>query len=251
MARWQTGADDAELDIDALEKEYQCPTFWGLKICVTGFDNFEERGALQDVVRRGGGMYCGDLTRDVTHLIAKEAKGKKFEAALHWGLKIVGVEWVERSMLRGMALEERLFSVLLPAEERGIGAVKEMKVEEKVELGKRGRDGEVVVQGRRKMRRVATETLGGRKDEVWADIGDRHAQRETPRDEIIKQEDMVDDTKPVEGLEPQDAVKRIFESDALRDFSGKFIVYGFDKRKVMFCISPGKISQTNKHNRPT
>jgi len=232
LLRWQAGADDTELDLNALEKEYKCPTFWGLKVCVTGFDDFEERGALVECVRGGGGMYSGDLTKDVTHLVAKEARGKKFEAAVHWGLKVVGVEWVERSVVRGMALEERLFSVLLPVEERGIGAVKEVKVEGKVELGKRGRDGEAVVQGKRKMRRVATETLEERKDEVWADIGGRHAQKEVTREVVVKQEDTVDETNPVLELEQQDTVKRIFESDALQDFSGKFIVYGFDKRKV-------------------
>lgn len=237
LRRWQAGEDDTELDLAALEKEYKCPAFWGLRVCVTGFDNFEERAALQEVVRREGGTYCGDLTRDVTHLVAKEGKGKKFEAAVHWGLKVVGIEWVERSVFRGMALEERLFSVLLPPEERGIGAVKEMKVEEKVELGKRSRDGEMIVQGRRKMRRVATETLEERKDEMWADIGGRseHEPGDVPKESIVKQEEMVDETNAIREVQQQETVKRIFKSDALKDFSGKFIVYGFDKRKV--CIS--------------
>jgi len=34
---WMSGDDD--LDVAALEKEYRMPTFFGLKICLTGFDN--------------------------------------------------------------------------------------------------------------------------------------------------------------------------------------------------------------------
>lgn len=34
---WMCGDDD--LDVAALEKEYRMPTFFGLRICLTGFDN--------------------------------------------------------------------------------------------------------------------------------------------------------------------------------------------------------------------
>jgi DNA replication regulator DPB11 len=34
---WMEGTDD--LDIAGLEKDHRVPTFYGLKICLTGFDN--------------------------------------------------------------------------------------------------------------------------------------------------------------------------------------------------------------------
>lgn len=34
---WLEGHDD--LNVAALEAEHRVPTFWGLKICLTGFDN--------------------------------------------------------------------------------------------------------------------------------------------------------------------------------------------------------------------
>lgn len=41
---WMSGDDD--LDVAALEKEYRMPTFYGLKICLTGFDNRTEPAPL-------------------------------------------------------------------------------------------------------------------------------------------------------------------------------------------------------------
>jgi DNA replication regulator DPB11 len=38
---WLEGHDD--LDVAALEAEHRVPTFLGLKICLTGFDNRTER----------------------------------------------------------------------------------------------------------------------------------------------------------------------------------------------------------------
>jgi DNA replication regulator DPB11 len=35
-AVWMTGDD---VDVTALEREYRLPTFYGLKICLTGFDD--------------------------------------------------------------------------------------------------------------------------------------------------------------------------------------------------------------------
>ena len=34
---WMEGEDD--MDVAGLEKQYRLPTFYGLKICLTGFDN--------------------------------------------------------------------------------------------------------------------------------------------------------------------------------------------------------------------
>jgi len=233
-ARWMKG-EDVRAELPALEKEYKCPTFWGLRICVTGFSDLDLRQSLTKVIEQGGGEYCGDLRQSVTHLVAKEPAGKKYEFALQWQQKIVGVEWIWMSVQRGMALEEKLFAATLPPESRGMGAVKVEEVYGVNGLGKRTRGEEQGGPvGKRKMRRVATETLGERKDEVWADIGGHHvgAGARPPQHEDTP--DTVDDVtaEVEESMVHPPTERKLFESDALKDFSGNFIVYGFDQRRV-------------------
>jgi DNA replication regulator DPB11 len=227
--KWMAGEDVREL-LPALEVHFKLPTFFGLRICVTGFSDFDERARLAETVQLLGGVYCGDLTKEVTHLVCKEPRGKKYEFAVQWRQKVVGPEWVWMSLERGMVLEEGLFLPTMRVEERGVGAIKVVEVEEKVELGKRGRGDEGDGTGRRKMRRVATDTLSGRTENMWADIGGRHGNGNAG-------EALSEDTTLVEEILPgampeSNGRKSLFEVDALKGFSGKFIVYGFDQRKV-------------------
>lgn len=121
-----------------------------------------------------GAQYHGDLTKAVTHLIAAGPRGKKFEYAGQWGIKIVTVEWLRDSLERGMVLDESLYHPLLPEEERGKGAVTRHKPTAE-SLGKRARAQEQTVDpaevGRRKLRRTASSRLGSQSDNLWADIG--------------------------------------------------------------------------------
>ena len=64
------------------------------------------RKELEDLINDNGGDYQGNLTRDVTDLIAKEPSGAKYNYACQWGIKPVSGEWVEQSLERGMILEE-------------------------------------------------------------------------------------------------------------------------------------------------
>jgi len=235
-ARWMNG-EDVRAELPALEEKYKCPTFWGLRICVTGFSDMDVRQSLTEAIVQGGGEYCGDLRQSVTHLVAKEPAGKKYEFALQWQQKIVGVEWIWMSVKRGMALEEGLFAATLPAESRGVGAVKVEEVHGVHELGKRTRGEEQGGPvGRRKMRRVATETLGERKDEVWADIGGRQVDAGVRPVQHGDAPDAADDTtaEVEESIANPPAERKLFESDALKDFSGNFIVYGFDQKRVCY-----------------
>lgn len=227
--KWMAGEDVREV-LPQLELQFKLPTFFGLRICVTGFSDFEERGRLAETIQQQGGTYCGDLTKDVTHLVCKEPKGKKYEFAVQWRQNVVGPEWVWMSLERGMVLEEALFLPTMRVGDRGVGAVKVVEVEEKAELGKRAREGESEGTGRRKMRRVATDTLSGRTENVWADIGGREGGGNAGEAES-ENATLVEEVLP--GIVPEaNGRKSLFEVDALKGFSGEFIVYGFDQRKV-------------------
>ncbi|KAI9671341.1 MAG: hypothetical protein M1831_004250 [Alyxoria varia] len=162
-----------ETDVLALEEEHTLPSLLGLQICVTGFDNLKERNDIAEAVEANGARYHGDLTKQVTHLIAAAPRGKKYEYAGQWGVKIIAIEWLRDSLKRGMVLDETLYSPTTPAEERGRRAISEYRPQ--AALRKRSRDGESQTEagdgGRRKLRRTTSSKLQSQNGELWADIG--------------------------------------------------------------------------------
>lgn len=122
-----------------------------------------------DSINRNGGCYSGDLTKDVTHLVAKTAEGKKYAYADTWGIKIVSTEWLSDSLERGMILDEGLYHPLTPPEERGKNAWIRKTVSV-TSLGKRLRDDGLVPNVSRKLRRVASAKLSSQNEGIWTDI---------------------------------------------------------------------------------
>jgi DNA replication regulator DPB11 len=170
---WLTGDDN--VDVAALEKEYRMPTFFGLKICLTGFDDPEQRRSIQLTVDANGAEYHGDLTKTVTHLIAATPSGKKYEHALNWRMKIVSLDWLEQSLERGMVLDEVLYNPTMPVEERGQGAWDRRlpSSPSSPAFGKRIRDAEpsqALNPFRRKLRRSASTKMGSQSEALWAGI---------------------------------------------------------------------------------
>ncbi|KAF2490115.1 hypothetical protein BU16DRAFT_622648 [Lophium mytilinum] len=168
---WMKGGDT---DVGALEHEHRVPTFDGLKICLTGFDEMLQRQYISETVQQHGAEYHGDLTKSVTHLIAATASGKKYEYAKTWKIKVVSLEWLQQSVERGMALEERYFDPRAPPEERGKGAWNRTAVAS-VALGKRTRDTDLAKSDldpnpRRKLRRAASSRLGSQNGSIWTEI---------------------------------------------------------------------------------
>ncbi|EON70028.1 hypothetical protein W97_09294 [Coniosporium apollinis CBS 100218] len=167
---WMEGGDT---DVEALENEYRVPTFSGLRICVTGFEDLAQRDHIAKTVVANGAEYHGDLTKAVTHLIAAVPSGKKYEYARMWQVTVVSLEWFQESVERGMVLEEELYDPVLPPEQRGKDAWKR-EPEEAVALGKRARDVEhaaaVGDSNRRKLRRTASTKLGSQSQSIWADM---------------------------------------------------------------------------------
>ena len=127
------------------------------------------RKELEDLINDNGGDYRGNLTKDVTHLIAKEPSGAKYSYAGQWGIKTVSVEWLEQSLERGMTLDETLYSLLLPPSERGRNAWIR-KAFSTTSLGKRAREDEAILPNARKLRRTASARLSSHNDGLWTEI---------------------------------------------------------------------------------
>ena len=127
------------------------------------------RKELEDVVNYNGGEYRGNLTKDVTHLIAKVPSGKKYKYAMEWGIKVVGVEWLSESLERGMILDESLYNLQLSASERGQNAWIR-KTESISSLGKRAHGEENAPRRSRKLRRTASAKLSSENMGLWTDI---------------------------------------------------------------------------------
>ncbi|KAI9827751.1 MAG: hypothetical protein M1832_004240 [Thelocarpon impressellum] len=170
---WMEGG---EIDVGALEEEHRLPTFASLRICLTGFDDLSERQQIQALITANGAEYHGDLTKNVTHLLARKTEGEKYKYAKLWGLRTVSLEWLMHSIERGMILEEESYDPLLPVEERGKNAWVRRKSSE-TSLGKRSREdgptpgaSELELGGRRKLRRTTSNKLGSQNSAIWNDI---------------------------------------------------------------------------------
>lgn len=196
----QSWLEGGETDVETLEGQYKVPTFFGLRVCVTGFvdgmclvrfkggircadtcDKALFRKKLEDVINGNGGQYRGNLTKEVTHLIASAPSGDKYEHAGLWGIKAVSLEWLEHSLERGMILDENLYHPLLPASDRGRNAWIERTVSVS-SLGKRARDGDVAQNQSRKLRRTASAKLSSQNDGLWTDIVGGGFGPETPKE---------------------------------------------------------------------
>lgn len=161
--------NDLALDLDALDREYRMPTLAGLKICITGFEDISFRAQLQRNVIENGGEYTGDLTKDVTHLIAAKPEGKKYEYGLQWQKKVVSLKWYKDSLERGMQLDECLYHPTIPVAEQGVGAWNR-RAQRSPQLGKRAREDVAAPEPSRKLRRTASARLGGQSQDLWTDI---------------------------------------------------------------------------------
>ncbi|PTU25623.1 hypothetical protein P175DRAFT_0498721 [Aspergillus ochraceoroseus IBT 24754] len=161
---WMQGGDT---DIRALEEQYKFQTFTGLAICITGFEDMAFRNHIQTNATAHGADFRKDLTKTVTHLVARSTEGEKYKFATQWNIKVVTVNWFTDCIERGMVLEETLYHPLLPAEQQGAGAwnrsitrVKEKPQENESSSNPRPR----------KLRRIASAKLGDQNEGIWGDI---------------------------------------------------------------------------------
>ncbi|PWW80043.1 BRCT domain-containing protein [Tuber magnatum] len=160
---WIKGEDVNPTDFN---EKYKFPTFHGLTISLVGIQQLGEKKKIEDIVRSHGASYHPDLTKSVSHLIAAIPSGAKYDSARNNGIRIVAVEWLYDSLVRGMALEESFYDHRLPQEMLGVGA----KPSAAVTFG-----GNVEVSGKRKIRKRAEDMLGSGSQHIWSDIMGRAA----------------------------------------------------------------------------
>ncbi|KAK0623810.1 BRCT domain-containing protein [Immersiella caudata] len=177
---------DADINFEALEKHWQLrpfetgggiPTADGsepergrLLCCMTGFEDPTERQSIVDKIEANGGVYMGDLTKRVTHLVVYKAEGRKYQAARGWGVTTVSIEWINDSIARGMILDEKCYDPVLPVEQRGVGAWNKKTITRTVSLGKRARDNSAADEGKRKLRKTASVKLASQAEGIWASV---------------------------------------------------------------------------------
>ena len=122
---------------------------------------------MQEFVTANGGEFRFDLTKTVSHLIARAPEGQKYTFARQWNIKVVSLKWFEDSLERGMILDEKLYEPSLPIDEQGIGAWNRAAPSN---FEKRAKPTATGGQRPRKLRRVASTKLGGQTDGIWTDI---------------------------------------------------------------------------------
>ncbi len=194
---WMDGTD---VDIADLESQHQLRAFHNLQICVTGFEDIDQRNAISTRVEEEGATYHGDLTKVVTHLVAAVPQGKKYAAARSWGIAVVSQKWYDDSLLRGMALDERMYDPLMPEEDQGKGAFR-LVANPRTSLGKRGTSGnpESATDAKKRLRRSTSTRLESQSQDMWQDLSaqtvdvdrtevDQWTEREGPVTQIVLKE---------------------------------------------------------------
>ncbi|KAG1676459.1 hypothetical protein FOA52_002279 [Chlamydomonas sp. UWO 241] len=85
----------------------------GLKVCVTGLNEQEDRDSLPGHINALGAEYYKDMRRgQCTHLIAKAPSGEKYKHALQWGgVHIVSAQWLIDVMVHGLRQEEDQYAL--------------------------------------------------------------------------------------------------------------------------------------------
>lgn len=238
---WMEGGD---VNVKALEERHKLPVFHDLHVCLTGFDDMEQRTFLSRTVEREGAEYHGDLTRKVTHLIALAPQGAKYTHAKLWGISVVSRKWFEDSVARGMALDESLYDPALPLEEQGEGAFITAPKPKKTSLGKRPREGESQTAedpGKRKLRRTASSRLNSQSQDMWHGISARDVALEPSESDQWRDDEEANEAT-VAPQRPRIHVRKSEISNhsmsgptAAEDglFSGRYIlIYGFPREKA-------------------
>lgn len=204
------------------------------------------RKRLEDLINDNGAEYRGNLTRDVTHLIAKEPTGSKYTYARQWEIKTVSIEWLQQSLERGMILDEGLYHPLLPVEERGRNAWIRRSVSH-VSLGKRPREEGLERVNSRKLRRTASARLSSESSGLWTNIVNDSIKQESVKDDEWHENSNGKRVEQAEGLAkkvlqtsgeqrcPEDVPAGSSTEPSIRKglFSGKtFLLHGFDDKRV-------------------
>lgn len=128
---------------------------------------------MHDSAVHNGAEFRKDLTKSVTHLIARNTEGEKYRFATQWNIKVVTVKWFYDCLERGMTLDEEKYHPMLPLEEQGVGAWNRSFPPAKAQAGKErssAKDSLSNPRPRKKLRRTASTKLVGQNENIWGDI---------------------------------------------------------------------------------
>ncbi|KAJ5098673.1 hypothetical protein N7532_005674 [Penicillium argentinense] len=166
---WMQGEDT---DTRELEEKYKFPAFFDLTICITGFSDMAFRTQMHDLAVANGAEFRKDLTKSVTHLVARNAEGEKYKFATQWNIKVVTVKWFHDCIERGMILDEEKYHPMLPLSEQGVGAwnMSLPATKERAKERTGDDDGSLNPRPRKKLRRTASTKLVGQNENIWGDI---------------------------------------------------------------------------------
>ncbi|KAF7588990.1 hypothetical protein BBP40_004957 [Aspergillus hancockii] len=236
---WMQGEDT---DVRALETLYKFPTFAGLSICITGFEDMTFRNYIQDTAVAHGAQFRKDLTKQVTHLVARDTESQKYKFATQWNIKVVTMKWFTDSTERGMVLEETLYHPLVPEDQQGVGAWnRSLPV-----VREKAPDNEKPSNPRpRKLRRIASTKLSSQNEGIWGDIvgsGPREGQQNTDNRLLTKSASTIQEVKSfasettfAEALEPRQPPPPAPEESSRRDgfLDGcYFFIHGFSSKQA-------------------
>ncbi|KAI9446925.1 hypothetical protein F5148DRAFT_1253136 [Russula earlei] len=121
---WQRGDD---FDFDAKVEEHRLPTFSGIVLCLSGFEELDRRTAINRTVTQYGGRYVKNIERPVrvTHLLCsgndeteKMRYARKFNERGEADIQLVWEEWFWDSRDFGGRFQETPYLVTHPRPKR-------------------------------------------------------------------------------------------------------------------------------------
>lgn len=197
-----------------------------------------------------GAEFRKDLTKSVTHLVARNTEGEKYKFATQWNIKVVTIKWFNDSIERGMVLEETLYHPLLPPEQQGAGAWNRSvpPVREKTSSAENPSNPRP-----RKLRRIASVKLEHQNEGIWGDIvgtgfensdqkGSKASQQKKNDPVLVKAAPVVQEAKSfasaTPSVEPQSQQQRQQASDSATNSHEGFLhgcfffIYGFSSKQV-------------------
>jgi DNA replication regulator DPB11 len=127
---------------------------------------------MQKTTEENGAEYRKDLTKSVTHLIARDSSGEKYKFATSWQIKVVSVKWFTDSIERGMILDESKYHPLISPEEQGLGAWNRSLPTPRDSFGRTSTTTNENPRNPRprKLRRIASTKLVDQNESIWGDI---------------------------------------------------------------------------------
>lgn len=206
----------------------------------------DHRKRFEELVNANSGEYRGDLTKEISYLVAFKAAGNKYSHAKLWGIPTVSLEWFYDSLQRGMVLDEAKYDPQMPQAERGKDAWIRPAVSNP-SLAKRAREDEVTAEPPRKLRKTMSAKLGQQNDQIWTDIVGSGSEKKLETKGEWEDKPVAINVKPIAeqashiGLgtsilktrKVPEALSETASRQRYGFFGGKFFyVYGFDERKA-------------------